>query len=102
MFWEGYPIGLLAILVGILLGVHAVGAGLLYGGVASLVLGCYSYWDQMEDGLRFGSLLVVLAVLTGMGIWRFRPARGKGATAPFPDRTGSAPAKDGKSAALVG
>jgi hypothetical protein len=73
MFWVAYPIGLVAVVAGILLGVQAVGGGLLYGGIASLVMGCFTYWDNMNDGLRFGALLLTLAVLITMGIWRFGP-----------------------------
>lgn len=34
------------------------------------------HWDHMRDALRFGSLLLVLAVLTAIGLLKFgRPAR---------------------------
>ena len=72
MFWVAYPVGLVAVIVGILFPVQAVGAGLLFGGLATLTSGCYSYWDKMGDWLRFGSLVVALAVLLVLGTWRFR------------------------------
>ena len=43
------------------------------GGLACLGEGCYSYWDKMGDGLRFGSLLVALTVVVALGCWKFRP-----------------------------
>jgi len=74
MFWVAYPVGLLAIILGILFPVQTVGAGLMFGGLSSLAMGCYSYWDKMGDWLRPGSLLVALVVLLVLGTWKFRPA----------------------------
>ena len=78
MFWVAYPVGLVAVIVGTFVGVQVVGSALMYGGLASLTTGCYSYWDRMDGWLRFGSLLVALAVLLALGIWRFRPRRSDG------------------------
>jgi hypothetical protein len=75
MFWVAYPTGLLAILLGTFFPVQAVGAGLMFGGLASLTAGCYAYWDRMGDWLRFGSLVLALLVLLILGTWRFRPSR---------------------------
>jgi putative Mn2+ efflux pump MntP len=75
MFWLAYPTGLLAILLGTVFPVQAVGAGLMFGGLASLTAGCYAYWDRMGDWLRFGSLVLALLVLLILGTWRFRPSR---------------------------
>ncbi|OAI50201.1 hypothetical protein AYO44_05890 [Planctomycetaceae bacterium SCGC AG-212-F19] len=72
MFWVAYPIGLVAIIVGIFFPVQSVGGGLMFGGLNSLTAGCYSYWDKMEGGERFGSLVVALIVLLVLGTWRFR------------------------------
>jgi len=74
MFWVAYPIGLVAIIIGTFFPVQAVGAGLQFGGLASLTAGCYSYWDRMDAWLRFGSLVVALVVLLALGTWRFWPA----------------------------
>jgi hypothetical protein len=73
MFFVAYPVGLTAILVGALLRVQAVGAGLMFGGLGSLAEGCYSYWDKLGDSMRFGSLLLALAVVIIIGWMSFRP-----------------------------
>lgn len=72
MFWVAYPIGLVAVIIGTFFPVQAIGAGLMFGGLISLAAGCYSYWDKMDGWLRFGSLIVALAVLLVLGTWRFR------------------------------
>lgn len=75
LFWVSYPVGLAAVVFGILFRVQLVGGGLIFGGLASLANGCYSYWDDMEAMHRFLSLLLALLVLLLMGSWRFwRPA----------------------------
>jgi hypothetical protein len=73
MFWVAYPVGLGALIVGTFFRVQAVGSGLMFGGLSSLATGCYSYWDQMGDWLRFGSLVIALAVVLVLGTWRFWP-----------------------------
>jgi hypothetical protein len=82
MFWVAYPIGLVAILVGIFYPIQAVGAGLMFGGLASLAAGCYSYWDKMDAWLRFGSLVLALAVLLVLGTLRLRGASGSAPNKP--------------------
>jgi hypothetical protein len=72
MFWVAYTVGLLALVVGTFFPVQSVGSGLMFGGLSSLTAGCYSYWDKMGDRLRFGSLVVALAVLLVLGTWRYR------------------------------
>lgn len=72
MFWVGFPIGLTALVVGLFLRSVAVGTGLAFGGLCTLTAGCYSYWDDMGDALRFFSLLIVLAILMAIGLLKFR------------------------------
>lgn len=75
MFWVGFPIGLTALVVGLFLRHVAVGTGLAFGGLCTLTAGCYSYWDDMGDVLRFVSLLIVLVILIVIGLRKFgRPA----------------------------
>jgi hypothetical protein len=75
MFWVGFPIGLAALVVGLFLRHVAVGTGLAFGGLCTLTAGCYSYWDDMGDRLRFVSLLLVLGILIAIGLMKFgRPA----------------------------
>jgi hypothetical protein len=74
MFWIGYPIGLTTLLLGLFLRALPVGTALAFGGLCTLVSGCYSYWDDMGDALRFFSLLIVLAIVTVIGLLRFSRA----------------------------
>lgn len=71
MFLVGFPTGLVALVAGLLLRPVAVGTGLAFGGLCTLVVGCYSYWDGMGDAMRFGSLFVVLAALITIGLMKF-------------------------------
>src|SRR3954468_9333679 len=71
MFWVGFPIGLAAMVVGLWLRSVAVGTGLAFGGLCTLTAGCYSYWDDMGDVLRFVSLLIVLVILIAIGLQKF-------------------------------
>jgi hypothetical protein len=71
MFWVSFPIGLAALVAGLLLRAVAVGTGLAFGGMCTLTAGCYSYWDDMGDALRFFSLLIVLVVLIAIGLRKF-------------------------------
>lgn len=72
LFYVAYPVGILALLVGAFLRVQAVGAGLMFGSLFTLGEGCYCYWDKMGDWMRFGSLMVALVILVGLGTWMFR------------------------------
>lgn len=80
MFWVGYPLGLTGLVVGLFVRTVAVGTGLAFGRLSTLAAGCYSYWDDMGDGLRFFSLLIALAILIGIGLLKF----GRSAAAPAP------------------
>ena len=71
MFWVGFPIGLGALVAGLLLRPPTVATALAFGGLCTLSAGCYSYWDDMGDALRFFSLLLVLAVVGAIGVKRF-------------------------------
>jgi hypothetical protein len=71
MFWVGFPIGLGALVAGFFIRTVAVGTGLSFGGLCTLTAGCYSYWNDMGDALRFFSLLIVLVTVVGIGLARF-------------------------------
>ena len=71
MFWVAYPVGLVAVIGGILFRVQPVGGGLVFGGLASLSAGCYSFWDSMEGWHRFASVVLVLVALIVLGSWRY-------------------------------
>jgi hypothetical protein len=74
MFWVAYPVGLLALAIGVLVPVQAVGAGLMFGGIFTLTAGCYSAWDELGRWTHFASLVIALLTLVILGLWRFRPA----------------------------
>ena len=71
MFWVGFPIGLAALVAGLFLRPVAVATGLAFGGLCTLTAGCYSYWDNMGDALRFFSLLLVLVTLIAIGLRKY-------------------------------
>src|SRR5947208_1730569 len=62
MFYVSFPVGIAAVIIGSMLAVPAVGAGLLFGGIILLAEGCYTYWDKMTAVMRFASVLVSLAI----------------------------------------
>ena len=70
LFFTAVPVGLLAIIVGSLLAIQAVGAGLIFGGIFTLIDGYCWYWTELEDWMRFLSLLVAFIVLVYMGYKR--------------------------------
>jgi hypothetical protein len=77
MFRVAFPIGLIALVAGLMIRNISVGTGLAFGGACTLTTGCYTYWDDMGDALRFGSLLLVLGILIALGLFKFRrPAEG--------------------------
>lgn len=71
-FWVAYPLGIIAFAIGLYIPVQAVGAGLMFGGIATLGYGCYSSWDAIGRWIRIGSLLLALLIVIVLGLWRFR------------------------------
>jgi hypothetical protein len=76
LFFVAYPVGLAAFLIGSLLRLRAASIGLIYGGIVTLVFGCYTYWDKMDRWLRFESLLLTLVLFLVYGYVKFRPDAG--------------------------
>ena len=72
LFYVAYPVGLVAFLLGGLLTLGTDSIGLMYGGILTLTTGCYFYWDKMEGWLRFGSLILALAIFLAYGYWKRR------------------------------
>ncbi|HTV31757.1 MAG TPA: hypothetical protein VME69_01440 [Methylocella sp.] len=68
LFYTAVPIGLAAILTGGLAGVSAVGTGLIFGGIFSVVVGFCGYWEFIADWQRFVSLLAAGAALLFIGL----------------------------------
>ena len=50
-------------------GLAFLGSWLL--GLCTLTAGCYSYWNDMGDALRFFSLLIVLVTVIVIGLLKF-------------------------------
>jgi hypothetical protein len=76
LFYVSFPVGVAAVILGAMLAVQSVGAGLMFGGIILLSGGCYSYWDKMTAVMRFLSVLVALAVFIALGYWKGRTAVG--------------------------
>ncbi|MDF3054661.1 MAG: undecaprenyl pyrophosphate phosphatase [Gammaproteobacteria bacterium] len=67
LFYIGIPLGLLAIIVGALTGTQAVGSGLIFGGVFTIIQAYFTSWAQLESLPRFISLILVFAVVVWVG-----------------------------------
>ena len=67
LFYVAVPVGLIAIIVGSLVGIQAIGSGLMFGGIFSVTDGYCWYWSQLDDAMKFGSLLVAFIVLIVIG-----------------------------------
>jgi len=63
LFHVSAPLGYAAILAGGFMAVSAVGTGLIFGGIFSVVLGYFSYWEHIADWQRFVSLLIAAIIL---------------------------------------
>ena len=61
------PAGIAAIVVGSFLSVQAIGAGLIFGGIFTITDGYCWYWTELEDWMRFLSLLIAFVVLVVIG-----------------------------------
>lgn len=67
LFYTAVPVGLAAIVIGAYLAVQSIGAGLIFGGIFTMIDGYCWYWSELPDGMRFISLLVAFFVLIMMG-----------------------------------
>jgi hypothetical protein len=67
LFIVAVPFGILAILVGAFTPLQAIGAGLMFGGILSLLDGYINYWSELPDIWRFLSLLIGFFVLLVVG-----------------------------------
>ena len=67
LFYVATPIGIAAIIIGSALAVQAIGAGLIFGGIFTLIDGYCWYWPELQDWMRFLSLLAAFVVLVICG-----------------------------------
>lgn len=70
LFLVAVPIGILAIFLGSLTRIQAIGTGLMFGGIFTLVDGYLWYWSELQDWMRFLSLLFAFMVLLYIGYRR--------------------------------
>jgi len=61
------PVGILVIILGSMLSVPAIGTGLMFGGIFSVLDGYMNYWTELPDSARFVSLLCAFIVLVWVG-----------------------------------
>jgi hypothetical protein len=62
------PAGVAAVVAGYLIGINAIGIGLLTGGIFCLVLGYRGYWEELPQPARFVSILAGLLMLLFIGV----------------------------------
>lgn len=66
-FYIGLPIGILAVIIGSLVKLPAIGSGLLGGGILVLIESYGHYWLHMPNLPKFISLCVVFIILVWVG-----------------------------------
>lgn len=71
LFFVTTPLGIIAIILGSIIAIQAVGSGLMFGGIFCLIDGYVNYWSELPDAMRFGSLLLALATLLIIGFKKF-------------------------------
>mgnify|MGYP001563215505 CR=1 FL=1 len=67
LFFVAIPAGIAAIIIGAILAVQAIGAGLIFGGIFTLIDGYCWYWSELQDWMRFLSLLAAFIVIVFCG-----------------------------------
>jgi hypothetical protein len=67
LFFVAVPVGLAAIIIGAVSLIQAIGTGLMFGGIFTLVDGYCWYWSELQDWMRFLSLLTAFVVLLFIG-----------------------------------
>ena len=67
MFIISGIVGIIVIVIGAVLAMTSVSAGLFGGGVLTIIYGTTSYWSELADWARFIILGIALAVLIALG-----------------------------------
>jgi len=67
LFFVAVPVGIAAMIVGAAAAIQAIGTGLMFGGIFTLVDGYVCYWSELQDWMRFVSLLAAFVVLIFIG-----------------------------------
>lgn len=76
LFFVAAPIGIIAIIVGSVIAVQAIGTGLMLGGIITLAEGYICYWSELQDWMRFASLLIGFVVLIFIGYHKLTGKKG--------------------------
>ena len=71
LFFVSAPVGIAAIIVGSVIVVQSIGTGLIFGGIFALLNGYRWYWSELQDWMRFLSLLVAFIILIFIGYRKF-------------------------------
>jgi len=77
LFYVALPAGLAAIIGGSFVSVPAIGPGLVFGGVFTLIEGYWLYWSELEDWVKFISIVVALVALIFTAYRRLAPTVNK-------------------------
>ncbi|MDD5282329.1 MAG: hypothetical protein PHC37_07020 [Candidatus Omnitrophica bacterium] len=67
LFFVAVPVGIACIIAGAIISIQAIGTGLMFGGIFSLTEGYMFYWSELQDWMRFLSLLAAFIVLIFIG-----------------------------------
>ena len=66
------PLGAIILIAGIFVSVPSVSAGLMGGGILTMLYGLLQYWDELGDILRFIILGIILCALIWIGIKKLK------------------------------
>ena len=69
------PVGVAAILIGAFMQLQSIGTGLIFGGITTVGFGYWSYWQFLENWMRFVSLLAGFAILVFVAYRQFAVTR---------------------------
>ena len=70
VFFTALPLGIFMIFLGAyVFGLESVGAGLMFGGVGSIIYGTGMYWRFTDDLLKFLISLIGLIILIAFAYW---------------------------------
>ncbi len=67
VFFVAVPVGIIALVAGSIIAIQAIGGGLMLGGIFTLTEGYFCYWSELDDWMRFVSLVVGFIVLMFIG-----------------------------------
>jgi hypothetical protein len=63
LFFIAIPVGIGAVIVGAIITAPAVGSGLIFGGIFTLIVGYGCFWNELEHWMKFISAVIALVVL---------------------------------------